>query len=121
MIAVLSVALGIAVVVMVVLISLMGWGGPVGRVQRISLLVAATGLTWAGPARLFGHPPGAGDLMFVGGIVVHLATVYGPAIWRRAAALDGVDDGRLEWLPARLQSAVAWLASLYLRAVNRGS
>jgi len=35
--------------------------------------------------------------MFVGGIAVHLATVYGPRIWRRAAALDGGDDGRIDF------------------------
>lgn len=97
MIAVLSVVVGLAIVSMVVLIALMGWGGPVGRVQRISLCVMAAGLAWAGPARLFGQPPGVGDLMFVGAICVHLATVYGPSIWRRAAALDGTDDGRIDF------------------------
>lgn len=97
MIAVLSVAVGLAIVAMVVLTALMGWGGPTSRVQRVSLCVMAAGLTWAGPARLFGQPPGLGDLMFVGGIAVHLATIYGPRIWRRAAALDGVDDGRIDF------------------------
>lgn len=101
MIAVLSVVLGLAIVSMVVLIALMGWGGPVGRVQRVSLCVMAAGLAWAGPARLFGQPPGVGDLMFVGAICVHLATVYGPSIWRKAAALDGTDDGRLDLSPSR--------------------
>lgn len=97
MIAMLSVAVGLAIVAMVVLTALMGWGGPTNRVQRVSLCVMAAGLAWAGPARLFGQPPGLGDLMFVGGIAVHLATVYGPRIWRRAAALDGVDDGRIDF------------------------
>lgn len=101
MIAVLSVAVGLAIVSMVVLVSLMGWGGATGRVQRVSLCVMAAGLVWAGPARLFGQPPGLGDLMFVCGIAVHLATVYGPRIWRRAAALDGVDDGRVDFNRAR--------------------
>ena len=101
MIAVLSLVVGLAIVAMVVLTALMGWGGPTNRVQRVSLCVMAAGLAWAGPARLFGQPPGLGDLMFVGGIAVHLATVYGPRIWRRFAALDGEDDGRVDFSRAR--------------------
>lgn len=95
MIAVLSAIAALAVVAVVVLASLLGWAGRVSCIQRTSLCVMAAGLVWAGPARFLDQPPGLGDLMFVSGLAVHLAALYGRALWRKIDSLDGVLDGRI--------------------------
>lgn len=96
----LSLIAGATVAGMVVLTAVMGWGGEVGRWRRIGLCLTGAGLVWAGPSRLLGYPSGIGDLLFLVGLGVHLAALYGRAWWGRIDALDGVVDGHVS-LPRR--------------------
>lgn len=95
MIALLS-ALAAACYLAVVACLLIGWGGAFSTVQRAGLAVSASGVVLAGLPRLMGHPPGLGDLMFLGGLVAFLARTYGPAIFHNIDGLDGVFDGKLD-------------------------
>ncbi|WP_298699174.1 hypothetical protein [uncultured Brevundimonas sp.] len=98
MIAVLS-GLVAALIAAVVVVLMMGWGERLSASQRVGLCAMTAGLVWAGPARFLGHPPGAGDLLFVTGILASLLATHGRAIWRTADALDGAQDGRvrIDW------------------------
>lgn len=100
MIEVLSAAVAALVVGIVVLAAIMGWGERVTRGQRIGLCVMAAGLALAAPARLFGHPPGLGDLMFLSGLAAYLVARHGRSILQRADRLDGIEDGRLSLSPS---------------------
>ena len=94
------------VVGMIVLIALFGWGGMMKRLERIGLFMTGAGLLWAGPVRLLGGGVGLGDLIFVLGLGLHLWALYGPALWRRADALDGKADGRVIFTPSRAVQTV---------------
>lgn len=91
----LSTLLAAAVVLMVFLIALLGWGGRIRTLERVGLCMMAAGLLWAGPARFLGQPAGLGDLMFLAGLLTLLWAIYGRAVWNRADALDGQADGRV--------------------------
>lgn len=90
-----------AVVGMIVLIALLGWGGMMKRLERIGLFMTGAGLLWAGPVRMLGGAVSLGDLIFVLGLGLHLWALYGPALCRRADALDGAADGRVAFPPSR--------------------
>lgn len=95
-----------AVVGMIVLIALMGWGGMMKRLERIGLFLMGAGLLWAGPVRLLGGGVGPGDLLFVLGLFLHLWALYGPSLWLRADAVDGKVDGKVLSFPrSALQTA----------------
>lgn len=91
----LSLIAGLAVVGMVVLTAVLGWGGAVSRWRRIGLCLTGAGLVLAGPGRLLGYDPGVGDLIFLSGLVIHLTALYGHAWWRKIDGLDGAVDGRV--------------------------
>lgn len=75
---------GVVIVGIVVLVSLMGWGGKVHWLQRLTLCAIAAGLVWAGPGRMFNWAVGTGDLLFLAGIAGYFLITYGPLIWTRA-------------------------------------
>lgn len=89
-----------AVVGIVVLAALCGWGEARSLGQRLGLCGLAAGLVAAGIDRALMRPVGWGDLLFLGALALYLAFTYVPAILRRADALDGVIDGRIS-LPIR--------------------
>lgn len=95
MITVVSILLAGAVVAVIVVVALLGWGGEVGAVQRFGLCAIAAGLAWAGPARALGVEPGLGDLLFLAGLLAYLLSRYGLPIFRRLDRLDGRADGRI--------------------------
>lgn len=98
MIGVLAAVLSAVVVGVVALAALTDWGGrvgPVGRVGRLGFTCMAGGLLWAAPGRFTGMAFGLADLMFLFGLATALLSLFGPGIWRRADALDGVEDGRI--------------------------
>jgi drug/metabolite transporter (DMT)-like permease len=99
MIEMLSAVAAAIVVGTVVLAAVMGWGERVTRCQRIGLCVSVAGLVLAAPARLYGHGPGLGDLMFLSGFAAYLLARHGRAILKRADRLDGVEDGRISLRP----------------------
>lgn len=91
---------GGAVVGIVILAAVMGWGGEMSRTLRIGLCAMAAGLLGAGIGRAVQAPVGWFDVLFLVGLAVYLARTYGPAILKRADECDGVADGRLH-LPTR--------------------
>lgn len=84
-----------AVLVALLVLLLMGWGGRFRLAQRVGLAAAGAGLLWAAVPRFQGAPPGAGDVLMLAGWATYLAATYGPAIWRKADSLDGHIDGRI--------------------------
>lgn len=95
-----SAVLAGALVAIVTLAAVMGWGGPMTRPQRLGLCAAAAGLVGAGIGRAMQGPVGWFDGLFLGGLVLYLAATYGAAILRRADRCDGVADGRIR-MPRR--------------------
>lgn len=94
MIALLAALAAVGVVATIIMV-VHGWAGRLTRVVRLALCLMGAGLAWAGPARFLGYGPGLGDLIFIAGVGLHLAALYGPALWRRADGLDGAVDGRI--------------------------
>lgn len=92
--------LACALVAIVGLAAVLGWGGPMTRAQRLGLCGAAAGLVGAGIGRAAQAPVGWFDALFLAGLVLYLAATYGRAIWSRADRCDGVTDGRIR-LPRR--------------------
>lgn len=95
MIAALAGLLLVGVVGVVVASAVMGWGARVTRWQRFGLIIFASGLTLAAPARYFGQAVGLPDLMMLAGLFIYLLARNAKYILRRADALDGREDGRL--------------------------
>lgn len=91
---------GAMIVGIIVLAAILGWGGPMPWPQRLGLCAVAAGLVGASPDRFLQRPVGLFDLILLAGLVLYLAASYGAAIARRADALDGRPDGRLQppWL-----------------------
>lgn len=73
--------------------------------QRGGLSLAAGGLVWAGVPRLMGDPPGLGDLLFLGGLLLYFGRTYGGHAFRNLDSLDGALDGRLR-IPALRPAAL---------------
>lgn len=88
---------GAAVVGIIVLAAVFGWGGQIGLVQRIGLCAAGAGLVGAGASRVLQGPVGWFDVLFLAGLALYLARTYGPAILKRADACDGAVDGHVRW------------------------
>lgn len=82
-----------AVVGLVTLAAVMGWGGAMTTLQRLGLCATAAGLVGAGAGRAAQSPVGWFDVLFLAGLALYLGRTYGPAIWRRADAVDGLADG----------------------------
>jgi hypothetical protein len=80
--------------VALVLVALLMGRGIFDLWQRTGLSCAAGGLIAAGVPRLLGDPPGAFDLLFLGGLLVFFARTYGGHLMARLDALDGAADGR---------------------------
>lgn len=96
MIGPLAFLLAAAVVAVVVLIALLGWGGQLSLRRRLCLALIGAGIVWAGPARFLGHPAGMGDLMLLAGLLGLLVDLHGPSLWKKANGLDGRIDGRVD-------------------------
>lgn len=92
--------LAVALVAMVALAAVLGWGGPMTTAQRLGLCATAAGLVGAGIGRAMQLPVGWFDALFLGGLVLYFVATYGRAIWTRADRLDGAADGRFR-LPRR--------------------
>lgn len=88
---------GGAVAGLVILAAVVGWGGPMTTLQRLGLCGMAAGLVGAGMDRVLQQPVGWFDVLFLAGLGLYLARTYGPAILKRADALDGAVDGRLHF------------------------
>ncbi len=97
MLAMICLGLAALIVGTVVLVALMGWGGPLRLVQRIGLLGVAGGMAWAGPGRWAGEPLGLGDLVLLASLLGFLISTFGPALLAHADAADGAADGRVSW------------------------
>jgi hypothetical protein len=67
------------------------------QLQSAGLLSIAGGLAWGGVERFLRLPPGAGDLLFLAGLLALLATLYWPRLFAKADAFDGRLDGRVHW------------------------
>lgn len=92
---VLAAVIAIAVVSLVVLVAILGWGGAVSQPQRIGLCAMAAGLLWAGPARALGMGVGLGDVLFLAGLLGYLVATYGKALFSHIDGLDGQRDGKI--------------------------
>ncbi|ATC34123.1 hypothetical protein CA606_18285 [Caulobacter vibrioides] len=94
------IVLGLSIVAAGILIAtvcllLLGWGGLLGRAQRLGLALFAAGMVLAAIPRFSGHPPSWGDLIMLAGLAVFLWSTYGPKILRHADGLDGKIDSRI--------------------------
>ena len=94
MIAALCAIVGGLVIALLFAVALVGWGGPLPRLQRWALLMLLAGLVWAAPSRWLGLPPGLGDLMMLTGLLLYIGSQYGAALRIKVDALDGMVDGR---------------------------
>jgi hypothetical protein len=99
MIGIASALLAAAVVGAALLIVLFDRRTAPPRAQRVGLSMMAAGLLWAAPARMLGGSPGLGDLIFLLGLLVLLAALYGARLVRGLDAVDGHVDGRLGVIP----------------------
>lgn len=86
------IAAGLLIVVICLL--LLGWGGLLSLLQRISLATFAAGMVMAAIPRFQGEPPGWGDVFMLAGLVLYFGTTYAPKILRHVDGLDGKVDGR---------------------------
>jgi len=80
MIAHLCAIVGGAVIMLLLAVALVGWGGPLPRLQRWALLMVLAGLVWASPSRWLSLPPGKGDLMMLTGLLLYISSQYGAAL-----------------------------------------
>lgn len=85
---------GSVVMGVICLAAVMGWG-QMTRYQRWGLIWLAAGLIGAAADRALQRPVGLFDVLMLSGIAVYLVATYGRAIWTRADALDGAQDGRV--------------------------
>lgn len=95
MIALLSVAIGAGVIGLLATVALLGWGGPLPRLQRAGLLMILAGLVWAAIPRFLGQPPGLGDILMMLGLGLYVWAQYRAALLDAADRLDGVVDGKI--------------------------
>lgn len=95
MIALAAAGVGAVVIALLLVVAVVGWTGPVSRVERAGLLVTVAGLCWAGPARYLGEPPGLGDILFLVGLALLVWARHGAAVFGALDRLDGAADGRI--------------------------
>jgi len=95
--------------VVLLLIGLLLGRGVFDLWQRGGLVAIAAGLVLAGAPRILGHPPGWGDLLFVGGLLLFFARTYGGVLGKDVDALDGLQDGRLRLPRLRIPALQAWI------------
>jgi len=88
----------IAGVVVVGVICLAAAWGQTTRLQRWGLVLVASGFVGAAADRALQRPVGLFDVMMLMGLALYLVITYGPAIWKRADALDGHQDGQIKGL-----------------------
>lgn len=91
-----SIILGGAIVLIIAFVALLGWGGLLSLSQRLGLAAIAAGIVWAGPGRALGREPGLGDALMLLGLLVYLASTYGPRLFLRLDGLDGKVDGKVQ-------------------------
>lgn len=72
----------------VVLAILLGWAGEVPLAKRIGLVMLLGGMIWAAPVRYFAGGIGAGDLMFLSGILTSLLAQHGRDLIDRAQRIE---------------------------------
>ncbi|ATC34180.1 hypothetical protein CA606_18595 [Caulobacter vibrioides] len=87
------VAGGLLVVVLCLL--LMGWGGLLTLLQRIGIAMFAAGFVLAAIPRFQGQAPGWGDVIMLAGLALYFGTTYAPKILQHVDGLDGRVDGRI--------------------------
>lgn len=87
--------LAAGLLLVIVCLLLLGWGGLLTLMQRIGIAAFAAGLVLAAIPRFQGKPPGWGDFIFLAGLVLYFGTTYAPKIWTRVDGLDGKIDGRI--------------------------
>lgn len=91
-----GILLAALIVAVIVLVVFMGWVDHLSLAQRLGLTTIAAGLLWAGPGRAMKLEPGLGDVILLAGLLIFLLATFGREICRRADALDGAADGRLD-------------------------
>ena len=84
---------GLLLVVLCLL--LLGWGGLLTLMQRIGIAGFAAGFVLAAIPRFQGRPPGWGDFIMLAGLVLYFGTTYAPKIIQHVDGLDGQVDGRI--------------------------
>lgn len=94
---------GMMVVAVIVMAAVLGWGGRIGVLQRVSLCSLAAGLVGAAADRALQRPVGWFDVLFLIGLALYLARSYGPAIVHHADAADGAVDGRFDFPRGRME------------------
>lgn len=85
------------IVGLIALAAVIGWGGTMATTQRLGLCATAAGLVGAGLNRAMQAPVGWFDVLFLAGLALYLGRTYGPAICRRADAVDGLADGAIRF------------------------
>lgn len=93
----LSALAGVMVVGVICLVAVLRWG-ETSRLQRWGLVSLAAGFVGAAADRALQKPVGLFDVMMLMGLALYLVITYGPAIWKRADALDGHRDGQIKGL-----------------------
>lgn len=96
----LAAVLAAAIVGIILLASVVGWGARVSCWQKRGLLMAAACVVIVMPGRLLTHEVGLGDAALLGGMETYLWARHGKHILKRADGLDGAVDGRIG-LPRR--------------------
>lgn len=83
------------VLLVVLCLLLLGWGGLLTLLQRVGIATFACGFVLAAIPRFLGRPPGWGDFIMLAGLVLYFGTTYAPKIIQHVDGLDGIVDGRL--------------------------
>jgi len=84
---------------------LLGWGGLLSLRQRIGIALFAAGFVLAAIPRFQGRPPGWGDFIMLAGLLLYFGTTYAPKIIRHVDGLDGTVDGQFKRVEHKAGSA----------------
>lgn len=87
--------LAAGLLLVVICLLLLGWGGLLTRTQRIGIALFAAGFVIAAIPRFQGRPPGWGDFIMLVGLLIYFGTTYAPKIIQHVDGLDGQVDGRV--------------------------
>lgn len=82
--------------IVLICLLLLGWGGLLSLLQRVGLATFAAGLLLAAIPRFQGRPPGWADVVMLAGLALYLGATYAPRIIQHIDGLDGASDGRLD-------------------------